>query len=83
MSEKAIMCGKKLLTIAIDHDLQSKVNFRVPVPVFRKMTPNMCQVALHAVLIVREPNPEFLQKSILPYTVSPLDFLDFFHLSVS
>ena len=33
--------------------------------------------------IVREPNPEFLQKSILPYTVSPLDFLDFFHLSVS
>ena len=33
--------------------------------------------------LVREPNPEFLQKSILPYTVSPLDFLDFFHLSVS
>ena len=38
---------------------------------------------LKATLIVREPNPEFLQKSILPYTVSPLDFLDCFHLSVS
>ena len=36
-----------------------------------------------AALVVLEPNPEFLQKSILPYTLSPLDFLDFFHLSVS
>ena len=52
MSEKAIMCGMKLLTIAIDHDLQSKVNFTaVPVPVFRKTTRNLCQVALHAVLV--------------------------------
>ena len=31
----------------------------------------------------REPNPEFLRKCILPYTVSPLDFLDFSYLSVS
>ena len=34
-------------------------------------------------VVVRKPNPEFLQKNILPYTVSPLDFLVFFHLSVS
>ena len=39
--------------------------------------------SLQVMPLVREPNPEFLLKSILPYTVSPLDFLDIFHLSVS
>ena len=28
--------------------------------------------------LVQEPNPEFLQKTTLPYTVSPLNFLDLF-----
>ena len=48
----------------------------------RRPIKNMIGVVVSR-LVVREPNPEFLKESILPYTVSPLDFLDFFHLSVS
>ena len=33
--------------------------------------------------VVWEPNLEFLQKNIFSYMVSPLDFLEFFHLCVS
>ena len=48
-----------------------------------KMAPHSKLINRTLRLVVREPNPEFLQKSILPYTVNPLDFFDFFHLSVS
>ena len=58
----------------------SRWRMRCAQPIRLSNHPGLVEGSIFSRPGVREPNPEFLQKSILPYTVSPLDFLDFFTL---